>query len=686
MVSCVSEGRETRLNSIAPLIQDFRYRREVDGLRAIAVLTVILFHAELGVPGGYVGVDVFFVISGYLITSLILSELHKGSFTLANFWARRARRIVPALVTVVLASFIAGWFILLPKDFTALGKSAAYQAVFGANIYFWKATGYFATPHAAPLLHTWSLAVEEQFYFFFPLILSALFLYFGARTRHKFILIFAVGVFASLFASIYVMAHFHTAAFFLLPTRAWELLIGSSLAVLPSTCLASHRPLREITSYVGLVGILVPCFIYTSATPFPGLAALPPCLGTALIIWANGPFADGTSTTSLKGLLASRPAVFVGLISYSLYLWHWPILAFGRYYFLEPQTAGRRLAMIGIAFLLAIVSWRFIESPFRRRSLCSSRKSIYGFAATTLATSFALGLILIIMHGFPQRMPKHLWSSDPQDDFQNLKEMTTADIVSGNLLPLGVRGLSQPTSVLLWGDSHAMAALPAFDELLRRRGVFGQAAIHTATAPVLGYYLEAGQWGLNKEALNFNAEVVSYVERRHIPNVVMVAFWSQYTSGISVPTQPSTPGGSWPDQCSSLRYALLATVKKLVSVGSQPWILLQVPTQPYDVPRLLLKVPPTTRDLNEGRFCAKPGPYNGISGNDSGFLVQLKKAGARVIDPRSAFLDSKRDLYRISMNGVILYRDSNHLTESGSKMILIPFLEESFSPFLVSGN
>jgi hypothetical protein len=226
-----------------------------------------------------------------------------------------------------------------------------------------------------------------------------------------------------------------------------------------------------------------------------------------------------------------------------------------------------------------------------------------------------------------------------------------------------------------------MAALPAFDEALMRRGLFGEAAVHTATAPVLGYYLEAGQWGLNKAALTFNSKVVSYVERNRIPNVIMVAFWSKYMSGLSAETD-SLSAGPAPDQSSFLRQALLMTVKKLVSVGSHPWILLQVPEQPYEVPRLLLKVPSDTRDLNQNRFCAKPDSFNGISGTDSGFLAELKEAGARIIDPRPAFLDPKSGIYRVSTDGVILYRDSNHLTISGSKKILVPLLEESFFPYL----
>ena len=210
----------------APLIQNFRYRPEVDGLRAVAVLAVVLFHAGLGFPGGYIGVDVFFVISGYLITSLIINDLEQGRFTLTNFWERRARRIIPALAAVVPATLIAGWFLLTPRDYADLGKSAACQSVFGANFYFWRTTlgGYFAgAADEMPLLHTWSLAVEEQFYLIVPLTLAGLFRIPGLRTRRVLFALFGAGILVSLLVSLYGVAHYRVAAFYLLPTRAWEL-------------------------------------------------------------------------------------------------------------------------------------------------------------------------------------------------------------------------------------------------------------------------------------------------------------------------------------------------------------------------------------------------------------------------------------------------------------------------------
>lgn len=303
------------------LIQNFRYRPDVDGLRAGAVLAVILFHAGLGFSGGYIGVDVFFVISGFLITSLIVSDLQEGKFRLANFWERRARRIIPALAVVVLGTLIAGWFLLLPREYAALGKSAACQSVFGANFYFYRTTlgGYFAgVADEMPLLHTWSLAVEEQFYLIVPLTFAAVFRFPRLRTRRVLLALFGAGILVSFLASLYGVAHYRIAAFYLLPTRAWELLVGSALAIFPLTWMTKHRPTREILSFVGLAGILVPCWFYTGKTPFPGLAALPPCLGTALIIWSNSPLGHATVPTSLSRLLATRPVVFVGLISSSI--------------------------------------------------------------------------------------------------------------------------------------------------------------------------------------------------------------------------------------------------------------------------------------------------------------------------------------------------------------------------------
>src|SRR5882724_53425 len=344
-----------------PLINNFRYRPEIDGLRAVAVLSVVLYHAGFGCSGGYIGVDVFFVVSGFLITSLIWSDLEKGRFTFANFWERRARRIVPALVVVTLVTLVIGAVLLLPADLKNLGRASASQAVFTANIHYWLDSGYFAGESAEkPLLHTWSLAVEEQFYLIVPFIMWLTYRTKVLRGRAAVISILLTGFIISLALSIYGIHDFRfpSATFYLLPTRAWELLTGAIVAFLPALPgLLGRRVTRELLSLSGLALILYPVLFYTAETPFPGLAALPPCLGTALLILANGRI-DSKAPTVIGRILSIRAVVFIGLISYSLYLWHWPLLAFSRYRAYAPLTVGNRIAIVAVGFALAVLSWK----------------------------------------------------------------------------------------------------------------------------------------------------------------------------------------------------------------------------------------------------------------------------------------------------------------------------------------
>ncbi len=262
------------------------YRPDIDGLRAVAVLGVVFFHAGLGFPGGYVGVDVFFVISGFLITSLILKELRQGTFSLLNFWERRARRILPALTVVVAAIIAAGWFCLMPADYEVLGKQVIALIGFSSNIKFWRETGYFDTAsETKPLLHTWSLSLEEQFYLLIPLLLAVLF---RLRKSHWIVPTLLLGAFVSFGLSVYGSFRAPDATFFLLPTRAWELAAGSLLAFVQPI---PQARLRTLFAWLGLAAILVPFCFYPPGIRFPGLTALPPVAGAALLIWSGLPSA-----------------------------------------------------------------------------------------------------------------------------------------------------------------------------------------------------------------------------------------------------------------------------------------------------------------------------------------------------------------------------------------------------------
>lgn len=648
------------------LVSGFRYRPEIDGLRAVAVMAVVLFHAGLNVPGGYIGVDVFFVISGFLITSLIIKDLETDKFSLSNFWERRARRILPAMVVMVVVTLAAGWFLLLPSDYANLGRSAAWQSAFAANIYYYLATGYFTgTAEEKPLLHTWSLAVEEQFYMVVPLLLLGAFHFSVFRRRGILLSLIAAGIAVSLVASIYGVARHPAAAFYLLPTRAWELLCGAFVALGPVAWIPRSRALREGLSLLGLAGILLPCWLYTKESLFPGIAAVPPCFGTALFIWACTNHQDVATANPLMAtrLLSLRPIVFIGLISYSLYLWHWPICAYSTYFwFWEPMSFGYRLGMVSVSFVLAVLSWRYVETPFRKRQFCANRPAMLAFGMVTIAVIFALGNTVLLAHGFPTRLPsKAIRYASAKEDMEGIYELTAEDIRVGRLAIIGNPNPKAPVSLLLWGDSHAMAASPALDQFLKENGLAGRQATASATAPVLEGYWRS-EFTNAKEVKDFNDAVFNYIKQQQIPNVILIGYWENYTDD-----KGTVPVDS----------ALLSTIHRLIAVGARPFLMLQIPHQRFDVPKALAIAKFLGRDLTPG--LARPTGWNGVHGNGALMLKRIKAAGGRILDPRPWFMDSTKRHFIVEKNGVSLYRDQGHLSATGAKTILLPFLRAAFN-------
>jgi peptidoglycan/LPS O-acetylase OafA/YrhL len=331
-----------------------RYRAEVDGLRAVAVLPVILFHAGLSVSkGGFVGVDVFFVISGYLITSIIIDQLQRGTFSLVDFYARRARRILPALFLVVLCTMPFAWRWMVPGELRDSSQTVAAVSVFASNFLFWFHSGYFDRLAAErPLLHTWSLSVEEQFYVLFP-VTFLLVWRFGTRWLSA--LLVAVAI-ASLALAEYWQPWDASAAFYLLPTRAWELAIGALCAL---SQFKRGQLKSEVLSALGLVLITASVVLYDETVPFPSVFTLVPVGGAALVILF------GAQHTRTARLLSARLLVGIGLVSYSAYLWHHPLFALARIRSFEPPATSTMLALGGLSFALAYASWRFVEQPVR---------------------------------------------------------------------------------------------------------------------------------------------------------------------------------------------------------------------------------------------------------------------------------------------------------------------------------
>lgn len=337
------------------------YRREIDGLRALAVLPVILFHAGIETfSGGFVGVDVFFVISGYLITTIILTELAQDKFSIVNFYERRARRILPALFLIMLVCIPFAWFLLSPAELTSFSKSLIAVSLFVSNFFFWRDGGYFETAaELKPLLHTWSLAVEEQYYVLFPIFLMLFW-----RLGKRLILVALAIVFvASLALGQWAAYASPDLAFYLLLTRGWELLIGAFAAFHFSK--ARHKEFgragSEIGGWLGVALIFCAVFSYSRATPFPGFYALVPTLGAVLIIL----FA--TQQNSVGRFIGNKVFVSIGLISYSAYLWHQPVLAFARHWLVDINSLVM-FFLIGLVLLLSTLSWKYVEIPFRTKS------------------------------------------------------------------------------------------------------------------------------------------------------------------------------------------------------------------------------------------------------------------------------------------------------------------------------
>ncbi len=637
--------------------QALAYRPEIDGLRALAVIAVVLFHAPLGCPGGYVGVDVFFVISGFLITSLVLRDLEAGRFSLAGFWERRIRRILPALSAMIFVTMAVSGVMYLSEDFEQFGKSVIAQALLAANFFFWRSDedrgGYFGpTSEERPLLHTWSLAVEEQFYLIFPVLMLLLFRFSRLRQAGALGRVLGVGVIGGLLLAETGVRYDPAASFYLLPTRAWELLTGAWLAALPAGFTIRRRFWREAFSWLGLAGIVIPFWLYSKETPFPGLAALPPCVGTALVILGNTR-GEGAGLTSAGRMLAWQPVVFIGLISYSLYLWHWPVLVLGKYWWVDPVTPLHfRIGLVLLALVLAVLSWRFVETPFRKKKWMTTRKSAFRFAGAVTLASVVLGAVLDLSEGLPARLPERVARQDQAagDKLGGRVDVKPEDVRQDRLYVLGAeKGSTLPPQLLLWGDSHARHAIPAADALCRELGIAGRAAVSAATAPVLG-----ASFGFESETPYLAAEVLDYIERHRIPRVILAARWSMYEEA----------------DAALLEKSLTETIRVLHAGGRRVWIVRSIPGIGMEAPKALAMKELFGREYDFWKET--------VEGHRNKNRTMDRLAGEELpavfLDPAPLFLEAGSDRYRVEIDGLSIYYDDDHLTNTASRLLLLPLL------------
>ena len=636
------------------------YRADVDGLRAIAVLGVVLYHVGgFGLTGGYVGVDVFFVISGYLITGIIAREIETGQFSFPQFYERRIRRLLPALTVVVLVTTIAAFLFLFPVDFKKYGRSLMHIAALNANRYFARNTGYFFDgTDDKPMLHTWSLAVEEQFYLVFPLLLWALF----SWRRNQVVLILIALAGASILTSIDQTARAPERAFFSSTARVSELLLGAVCAL---TYLSRRWPriLREAAAVCGLILILVPYLVFSDETPFPGAFALVPCLGAALVIVAGQ-----EGETVVGKILSFRPIVAIGLISYSVYLWHWPLLVFAQYRYAMAPSANLRLGttFVVASLVLGYLSWRFVERPFRRPKGPGRQRIAFGGAVGVLMTIAAAGLVINGTNGLPDRWPSEVASAfnwekvfsrcPKTDDLNGWPEGTCL---------LGNEGAKYDT--LIWGDSHAGVLASRIVEGLKRTQRGAILVTHPGCPPLLGatFY---GRGKKNDYCKAVAAKVVDKLAESDVQYVILAARWAFYAEGNRMPGE----GGhqvrlslNGADNHEVFDKLLKTTVAGLTALVDQTIVIGPVPEVDFLVGRAVARniawgqpLPPNTSRLAFER-------------RQRHVLASLtaveKQPKVRVIRPDQWLCNVHS--CRHSSGGHALYVDTNHISGHGRQAL-----------------
>ena len=569
----VALGSRSRLSEAAD------YRADVDGLRGVAIALVCLFHAEVApFTGGFVGVDVFFVISGFVITGVLLRDLKSGRLSLRAFFIRRIRRLAPALALLLLTCMIVFTVIYPPGYLHDFGASVVAQSVFLSNIYFWRTASYFGMPpEAKPLLHTWSLSIEEQFYLIYATAFVIL-----ARWRATLLPLLAAAFCLSLALAIVATPPEPNASFFLLPTRAWELLAGA----LASLWLDAHGPgpaagprVTGFATAFGLLAIVASAVLYSTATPFPYIYAAVPVVGAAAIVCSNRP-------NAMAALLASRPLVFVGRISYSLYLWHWVCLALVRWMTFGAPTGLERAAAVLAAVPIAGASWRFVETPIRQKRVLRSDRAIVVFAAAATTAAVVFGCLAYWSGGFPDRAraalagfeaPVRSWREHECFDDSSRGAIRFCEIGSAD---------ARRVSFIAIGDSHALSLLPALESLASRhhlRGLFGGTS---GCPPFIGVTPSRDAASAARCRL-LNEQSLQMAKDLKISQIVLIGRWNYYTGigpdgHFQAITSPAHRATTVSASRAVFAEQLRATVKAYARIGVSVNIVLQVPQQRID--------------------------------------------------------------------------------------------------------
>jgi peptidoglycan/LPS O-acetylase OafA/YrhL len=659
------------------------YRTDIDGLRAIAVLMVILYHyAVPGFRGGFVGVDVFFVISGFLIAAHIVADLRAGRFSLLAFYERRIRRILPALFVMYALVLLAGGVVLFAPDLHFLSQIGAYVVPFFANYALYRNAGAYGGEFAdhVVLLHTWSLAVEEQFYMFFPLLMLAI----ASFLHSRYTAVLWPLALLSLAACTVAVRIAPLAAFYLAPFRAWELLAGALLAV------GNFAPprvacVRTGAAVLGLLLLAAADLLLGTANPYPGELTLLPCVGAGLILYAGC-----DRSVAVGRLLSSSPMRRIGLWSYSLYLYHWPLLLLVQYYAFDPLSAAMRWTLLAATFLLGALSWRYVEQPFRGPGALLKGRTVYAVAVMSAA---ALTVATFAIHRAtdPRRYDALERIRFPTQTAQQArcKETSPADATRP---PCVLGDQSVPIKAVVWGDSHPAAVLPAFDAVFARHHEAAMFAESGRCPPLRDAYvrdsvpgqsnavhswMDAAAIGHGAGCKRHNDQVLDWIIHNRITTVILVGHWIANTEDrfLSVLTDAESPDNDSLQQNAAvfgrgLERLLVVLQREHIRV----FVLDDVPGNAMSVPYELASARRLHRQRNLGISLTA---YEAQQHSAAQIFLRLQQPyGLRILRPQDILCAG--GTCAVARGEAALYVDSEHVSAAGA-MLIEPALEAVFT-------
>ncbi|PMP90196.1 MAG: hypothetical protein C0173_04785 [Desulfurella sp.] len=623
------------------------------------------------------------MISGYLITSITVNELNKDKFTFINFYIRRVKRLFPALFTLIIATFIFGYFYLLPDNYKTLGFSSMFTVFYLSNIYFMRLKGGYFAPDvdSLPLIHTWSLGVEEQYYLFYPAFLVII----TKWLKKRYVLWVSIALVVSFILNIYLVKVDPEADFYLFFTRIWEFAFGGLVALGAFPRLNSNI-FGKILAWIGLIFILTAVFLFKKTTPFPGYAALLPAIGALLIIYANT-----YSENCLKRLLSTKSFVFVGLLSYSLYLWHWPILSAYRYFApVLPQNIDDLLliAALILTFVLSYLSYRFIETPIRLKDFKANPKKLFIPIFAVMILIASCGYYLEYHDGLPGRYPKELQKiiSAPTDknlDDSKYMDLKPNEVVWDKYPTLGDNNAPHYTFVVM-GDSHADALSPGISLLAKQLGIKGKLLAASGNPPLFGV-----NWGSDDTLSQVKSKYLELIKAHpHIKEVFLVARWGIYANGygyiykdgqfvdnteesLALWDKHSKTHDNISNNPKVLERGLIRTLKVFHEMNIKVYIVSDVPEIGWNVPETLSKLY-ILRGIHTRKIAAPT--YSDYLKRQKPVFEAFKEAEKyykfTLINPAKHMCIDDKPCIVLDKEGYPLYLDTNHLTNHGAYYVV----------------